>query len=548
MKMTRRSMLAMTAATAVTPAVAAKKDAVEPGEIAKIPVPDHVKPAIAKAYARFTEWKGKDETVVFPLVSDLHAEGEPTLKVPVVGIDWWDSKIHLLYACCAARAFEADFFADLGDIGMDRWQRGGLPPWEAHMKPRMEIQYRLYENLEMPVLFAVGNHDLGHPQKTITVREWGECFNLRQKKERGGATELGPDGDYGFLDLAAKKTRILFLNTTSTGPMGKGISRAQTDWAEKAVAATPSGWRLVVLSHSCLHRNMGRWLPATLERPDGEGFAEIRAQLEKFATARRMPVCAFSGDSHFDNELTENNVTYAITQSYGTSPWQMLPPESRYHLLDRAHDLLVDMVALKPASGAVKVFRIGAGGELADRDLVRDPNRGTRKFVYSSGVARLAVPGVTKTVRFTVSADDARTKNLTTESRNGLRFVWLDNAGGEITKEQFEFFKREAESREPVALVLSVPLYIPGLSVEEAPCGHVHWKMPPDHPEIKTRTGWLGGGHSYTTFYFRWIVLHTPRLAGIFAAYSDTSFAACDEGAVECVAPAADGLKVVING
>ena len=548
MKLTRRAMFAMSAAMAVAPVFAAQETTDDPDGITMIPIPKFVKSAIEKALARFKEWKGDDETVVFPIVSDLHAEGEPKLKVPVTGIDWWDSKIHLLYACCAARAFEADLFADLGDIGMDRWQKGGLPPWDAHMKPRMEIQYRLYENLEMPVLFAVGNHDLGHPQKTITVREWGECFNLRQKKERVGATELGPDGDYGILDLAAKKTRILLLNTTSMSPMGKGISRAQTVWAEKVVAGTPSGWRLVVLSHICLHRNMGRWLPDTLERPDGEGFTEIRAQLEKFAAARRMPVYALSGDSHFDNELTENGVTYAITQSYGTVPWQMLPPESRYQLLDRAHNLLVDMVALKPASGAMKVFRIGAGGELADRDLVHDPNRGTRKFVYSSGVARLAVPGVTKTVLFTVAAGDARKKNLTAESRDGLRFVWLDNAGGEINKEQFEFFNREAEGREPVALVLSVPLYILGLSVEDAPCGHVLWKMPPDHPEIKTRTGWLGGGHSYTTFYFRWNVLHAPRLAGIFAAYSDKSFAACDEGAVECVAPAADGLKVVVNG
>ena len=54
-----------------------------------------------------------------------------------------------------------------------------------------------------------------------------------------------------------------------------------------------------------------------------------------------------------------------------------------------------------------------------------------------------------------------------------------------------------------VALVLSVPLYMPGLSVGEAPCGHPRWKMPPDHPEIRKRVGWLGGGHSYTTFYFR---------------------------------------------
>lgn len=272
MKITRRSMLTMSAATAVAPGFAAKDMLDDPDGIAMIQFPEFVKPAIEKALARFREWKGDDETVVFPVVSDLHAEGEPKLKVPVTGIDWWDSKIHLLYACCAARAFESDFFADLGDIGMDRWQKGGLPSWESHMQPRLEIQYRLYRGMKMPIVFAVGNHDLGHTQKTITTREWGELFNLRQKKERVGATELGPDGDYGFLDLAAKKTRVLFLNTTSTGAMGKGISRAQTAWADKAVAGTPPGWRLVVLSHICLHRNMGRWLPETLERPDGEGF------------------------------------------------------------------------------------------------------------------------------------------------------------------------------------------------------------------------------------------------------------------------------------
>ena len=71
--------------------------------------------------------------------------------------------------------------------------------------------------------------------------------------------------------------------------------------------------------------------------------------------------------------------------------------------------------------------------------------------------------------------------------------------------------------------------------------------MPPDHPEIKKRVGWLGGGHSYTTFYFRWNVLHAPRMVGVFSAYGMSSFSASCDGVFQAVASASTKLHVNVN-
>jgi len=486
--------------------------------------------------------------VVFPVVADMHSESEPVMKKPTDWKGWWDSKMHLLYARRAARAFGADFFADLGDIGMDRWNKGGLPDWESHMKPRMELQYQLYSGCRIPVLFAVGNHDLGHPKFQISKQQWGECFNLRQKRERLGATQLGADGTWGYLDIPAKRTRAILLNTTDTGAMKEGVSAEQTEWLAGALDSTPAGWRVVALSHISLHETLGDWHNGAGKRHRRtDGFVRVRTLFERFAASRGTPVFSVAGHSHLDAEISENGVSYVVTQSYGTTPWQKIDPLTRYSLLNRNATLLVDMFALKPSTGEMRVFRIGHGGESADRVLPRDANLGARCAAFCGSEARLVVPGVSRTVRFRVSEGEAAQRDMTAETRDGIRFVWIDNKGGEITKAQFDFFAAESAGPAPVALILSVPLYMAGLSVEEAPCAHPDWKMPPGHPEIATRTGWLGGGHSNTTLHFRWNVVNAPRLAGVFCVYGRSAFSAVERGAVECSAPAGTTLDVAVN-
>ena len=550
MALTRRGLFAAGAAIVGADALAAARmpEGI-PGEYSFIPVPQNIRDEIAKTLARFRAWKGKDETVVFPVLTDVHDETKPVVHVPEKWLDFWEQKLHVLYAKYAAQRFGADFVADLGDIGMDRCQGGKAAPWAEHMKPRLELHYRLYDGLDVPVLFSCGNHDLGHSQRHITTKEWATYFNIPQRRNRKGATELGPTGDYGYLDLAAKRTRIVFLNTSVDSVGGEAISKEELAWIGPAVESTPQGWRLVVLSHICLEPHLGYWtLPGDNGVHDGNGFPEMRAILEKFAAARKVPVIAIAGHSHCDFELEQNGVIYAISQCLGTTPFQAIPANGRYQVVDRGHQTIFDFVALKPANGDCRMFRVGAGGEAADRDLATNADRGSVAAAFAGGTLRLTVPGVMGSRSFTVSADEARRKNLTAETRDGIRFVYIDNAGGELTQEQFDFFNREKGSLTPVALVLSVPLYMPGLTVEEAPCGHPRWKMPPDHPEIRKRVGWLGGGHSYTTFYFRWNVLHAPRLVGVFSAYADRSFAASCDGVFQASAPAKSGLNVVING
>ena len=548
MEMTRRGLFAAGAAIVGTEALAAAKPSGEiPGEFSYIPLPSLIKGEIEKTYARFCAWKGGDEAVVFPILTDIHDETTNEVKVPKTWLDFWQQKLHVLYAKYAAQKFGADFIADLGDIGMDRWQGGKPAPWAEHMKPRLELEYKLYDGLDIPVLFSCGNHDLGHPQKHITTKEWASYLNIPQQRNRKGATALSPDGDYGYLDLAAKRTRIVFLNTSVDSVGGDNISNEELAWVGSALRSTPQGWRLCVLSHVCLDPHLGCWVIENDNIRQPNGFPEMRALLEKFAAERKMPVYAFAGHSHCDFEREMNGVVYAITQSLGTTPFQAIPGHGRYQVVDRGHQTIFDFVALKPASGDCRMFRVGAGGEAADRDLSTNADRGSVAAVCTGDRVRLTVPGVVERCSFSVSTDDAKRKNLTAETRDGIRFVYIDNAGGELTQEQFDFFNREKVSRTPIALILSVPLYMPGLSVDEAPCGHPKWKMPPDHPEIKKRVGWLGGGHSYTTFYFRWNVLHAPRMVGVFSVWADKSFAATCDGVFQAVASASTGLHVNVN-
>lgn len=550
MELTRRELLAAgTAALAGADSFAAgKPGGAGAGDRMPVPVPPEIKREIAKAYARFRAWKGDDETVVFPLVTDVHDENEPVVKPPKTPLEHWQQKLHVLYANFAARRFGADFVADLGDIGMDRWTKGGLPDWETHMKPRLALQRQLYAGLEVPVLFACGNHDLGHARKRISSKEWAELLNVPQRREGRGATALGPNGDYGYLDLPSKRTRVLLLDTSVDAPGGSRISPDETDWVARTVVATPEGWRLVVLSHICLDPQLGVWTIDAGVRSDPPGFREVRTALERFAASRRMQVFAFCGHSHCDCERERNGVVYAITQSLGTTPFRAVPADGRYRLVDRGRETLVDFVALKPASGDCRVFRVGAGGEAADRDLSGNANRGAVAAVFRDGALRLVVPGVAGRTAFTVAVGDARRKNMTAETRDGIRFVWIDNAGGEVSRAQFDWFNRERQAREPLVVVLAEPLYMPGLSVAEAPCGHPGWRMPPDHPEAAVRTGLIAGGHSHVTCHFRWNVLHAPRLIGIFSAFGGSAFSAVCDQAFQAVGPAESGLRVSVNG
>lgn len=133
----------------------------------------------------------------------------------------------------------------------------------------------------------------------------------------------------------------------------------------------------------------------------------------------------------------------------------------------------------------------------------------------------------------------------------GIRFVFIDNSLYEILPEQLAFWKQEAAKGEPVALMMHIPLYMPGYGPREAGCAHPEWGAKVDpHWKIERRPQWPEAGHTQTTFAFRETVFSTPNLLGVFVGHDHCHMFAFDRGHVQCVTAAnADGsfLDVRVN-
>ena len=133
----------------------------------------------------------------------------------------------------------------------------------------------------------------------------------------------------------------------------------------------------------------------------------------------------------------------------------------------------------------------------------------------------------------------------------GIRFVFIDNSLYEILPEQLAFWKQEAAKGEPVALMMHIPLYMPGYGPREAGCAHPEWGAKVDpHWKIERRPQWPEAGHTQTTFAFRETVFSTPNLLGVFVGHDHRPMFAFDRGHVQCVTAAnADGsfLDVRVN-
>ena len=125
----------------------------------------------------------------------------------------------------------------------------------------------------------------------------------------------------------------------------------------------------------------------------------------------------------------------------------------------------------------------------------------------------------------------------------GIRFVFIDNSLYEILPEQLAFWKQEAAKGEPVALMMHIPLDMPGYGPREAGCAHPEWGAKVDpHWKIARRPQWPESGHTQTTFAFREAVFSTPNLLGVLVGHDHRHMFAFDRGHVQCVTAAnADG-------
>ncbi|MFT4566677.1 MAG: hypothetical protein ACI9FN_001638, partial [Saprospiraceae bacterium] len=89
----------------------------------------------------------------------------------------------------------------------------------------------------------------------------------------------------------------------------------------------------------------------------------------------------------------------------------------------------------------------------------------------------------------------------------------------EILPEQLAFFKSQASLKQPMVLLIHIPLYAPGRKVSYG-CGHPEWNAATDkNYKIERRERWPEMGHTSTTFQFREEVFGCPNLMGILTGH-----------------------------
>ena len=309
---------------------------------------DFVMPQIGEALERFNAWKGSDETVVFPILTDVHTAGRFTFK-------------HIGFGVRAAESFGADFMANLGDIGLNAYPATVDSDYAQFIVSSTREQMDKYDGVW---IYTPGNHDWDAGDGTFFTEDYlSETFQKPYEGRAGGRLHLTPGKTYGWYDIPEKNFRIVFLNSQATGTQGGYYyiyGEEQLDWLRNLLYSTPEGMTVLVTSHLMPHP-LGVWANTKPAQSRVESCEALMGLLSEYAPGHNLAgmVC---GDAHVNFSLVENGVNCYVSQGYGwVSPDLMLPGQT-HAFFDYKETLCIDVVAIKPAKREVHTFRIGAGG------------------------------------------------------------------------------------------------------------------------------------------------------------------------------------------
>lgn len=389
--MSRRMFLGGVGALAVLPASSPAANSFECKGMAVdgIPLPGWAVARINEGMRRFLSWKGEDAVVTFPVMADFHSLS-PELKEPP---DWDDPKRHCLYLRKIAELTEADFIANLGDIDLDM---GFKDRPMGDIQLAMDNFRKLLKPESKPILNSMGNHDTARGK--ITPEVFGQFFNRELNDNKPGVKIVyGACNSWGYYDIPEKKFRMIFLNTNDerNGKRGFiGFSRRQLQFLADSLASAPDGWNVAIMQHTnpvSLMCNWRRCLQngtdtqrSEIEQMIVEDFANRRGDIRQgwnwtkesigsfdgirwdFRKAGANLVGIFQGHAHCESFLKYAKVPYVCHPGLGTVPPDCRCGEwrdpKRDPSFDRAHDMMIDLVAVKYRTREVAVFRFGCGG------------------------------------------------------------------------------------------------------------------------------------------------------------------------------------------
>ncbi|MFV0313150.1 MAG: hypothetical protein ACK5KN_16070 [Dysgonomonas sp.] len=310
-----------------------------------------------KTWYRLNDWRGNDDVIVFPIITDLHSGGNDKYK-------------QISYVIQTSSLFNFDFIANLGDLGIDEDKTNTL---------FKEVLAR-HEEYNKLTIFCKGNHE-----DVISDSEFSNYLQKPFLNKSASIINIYPNSAFGHCDIEDDKIRIFFLNT-SDGSNSYRYNKTQLQYVIDNLLTIPNDdWCVVFLAHWCPNP-IGRWNTLNGSKTNYKTFMKIlESYVSKkkevsdtseninmswdFSNVRGHLVGYLCGDSHFDNQIRENGVNYIITQGYGTISDSEKPQGAITTPFDYNKQMLVDVVAIKRLKREMKIFRLGAGGSQRDREF-----------------------------------------------------------------------------------------------------------------------------------------------------------------------------------
>ena len=331
-------------------------------------IPSFVMEQAAETFQRLEEWRGDEETLLFPILTDVHTQDKETWR-------------HIGWMVETDKIFHYDFMANLGDIGLNL----GSPHSNANYSDQiLKLTQEQMMRYKGPFIYAAGNHDWdGGEGRHLTSQNLHDTFQRYWTGKYKKYYHIVDGKVYGYYDIPKKNVRVIILNSQGTETIGEYYTygNEQLEWLIGLLKETKPGTHLVLLSHYMPHW-IGRWTSVeNVVRPTCEillhilqDFAERKRGAEQgiewdFTEAQGILAGLFCGDSHANLQVRDHGVNYYITQGLGpVSPSSLLYGQ-KHADFDYQTTLCCDVIAIKPASRQVKSFRIGAGGKRMDMEF-----------------------------------------------------------------------------------------------------------------------------------------------------------------------------------
>ncbi len=318
--------------------------------------PDVEKPAfvteqVNETYQRFKAWKGDDEAVVFPILTDIHTNQRYTYQ-------------HIGYIAEADKFFNYDFMALLGDIGLNLFPSNISKDYVKYVIDKTVGEMARFDGV---FLYAAGNHDWDAAEGDFHTSQFlSDTFQKPALKYADGNLHLVPGKVYCWYDIPEKDMRVIMLNSEGTETQNGCyylFDEEQLFWLRQLLEDTDDHTSIVLMSHYMPHP-IGRWhnIPADCTRESNEALMALLSEY----SAKKNIVGLFCGDSHVNTILRENGVNYFLTQSYGWVNKADMMDGTTHAFFNYKESLCCDVIAIKPSRNEVHTFRIGAGGEEYD--------------------------------------------------------------------------------------------------------------------------------------------------------------------------------------